>query len=176
MHLFLILMIAISLSMDAFSLALAYGTLNLSMKKVGILSAIVGIYHFFMPLLGFFMGSFILHFLDMDPDVLVFFVLLFLGISMLVETKKEVEVKETLNLFQCLLFGFAVSLDSFSVGIGLKAITNHYIITSCIFSFISFFFTYLGLFLGRKIHLWLGKISTIFGGIILILLGLLYLF
>ena len=49
-----IFLIAIALSMDAFSLSLAYGTLGLTKKEVNKLSVIVGIYHFFMPLIGLF--------------------------------------------------------------------------------------------------------------------------
>ena len=50
MNIILIFIIAISLSMDAFSLALAYGTISLSKKEINILSIVVGIYHFFMYL------------------------------------------------------------------------------------------------------------------------------
>jgi putative Mn2+ efflux pump MntP len=56
MNLFIILVIAISLSMDAFSLSLAYGTLDIDKKNIYTLSIIVGIYHFFMPLIGYFVG------------------------------------------------------------------------------------------------------------------------
>ena len=43
MNLFIILVIAVSLSMDAFSLSLAYGTLGLTKKEVTKLATIVGI-------------------------------------------------------------------------------------------------------------------------------------
>ena len=52
-----ILLIAISLSMDAFSLALVYGLLIYSKKRKLLLSIIVGIYHFFMPLIGMLFGN-----------------------------------------------------------------------------------------------------------------------
>ena len=57
---FTTLIIGISLSMDAFSLALIYGTQSISKKNKIILSIIVGIYHFVMPLLGVFLGNIIL--------------------------------------------------------------------------------------------------------------------
>ena len=50
MEIFVIMIIAVSLSMDAFSLSLAYGTVNLDKKSCLKLSIIVGLYHFFMPL------------------------------------------------------------------------------------------------------------------------------
>ena len=49
--------IAIGLSMDAFSLALAYGTLENNIKKEILLSITVGIFHFFMPLIGPIIGQ-----------------------------------------------------------------------------------------------------------------------
>ena len=176
MHLMVILVIAISLSMDAFSLSLAYGTLNLEKRNIRTLSLIVGLYHFFMPLLGLWIGTLLLHIVPVDPDVIVFFVLTFIGLQMLIESFKKEEIARYMSIGELLLFGLAVSIDSFSVGIGLKVITNRYIICSIIFSVTSFFFTYLGLLLGKKINNMLGKISTILGGSILMLLGFLYLF
>lgn len=176
MHIMMIVMIAVSLSMDAFSLALAYGTLNLERKDIRLLSIIVGIYHFFMPLLGLLIGSFLLKIIRINPDIIVFLVLVFIGIQMLIESFKKEDTVNYMNKWELLLFGFAVSLDSFSVGIGLKAITGHYILCSLIFSFTSFFFTYLGLRLGKTLNLIFGKISTFMGGLVLIILGLVYLF
>ena len=45
-----IIMVAIGLSMDAFSLAILYGTLSFDKKKSLTLSGSVGVFHFFMPL------------------------------------------------------------------------------------------------------------------------------
>ena len=85
MHIFLIITIAVSLSMDAFSLSLAYGTLNLRKKDIISLAVIVGIYHFFMPLLGNLAGSMFLNVFPVSPAVIVFVVLGFIGIQMIIE-------------------------------------------------------------------------------------------
>ena len=53
----LVILIGISLSMDAFSLSLAYGTLNIKNRNINLLTLIVGLYHFFMPLIGMFVGK-----------------------------------------------------------------------------------------------------------------------
>ena len=45
---------------------------------------------------------------------------------------------------------------------------------SSIFSITSFLFTYIGLKLGNKLNQLIGKISTIVGGVVLILFGLIY--
>lgn len=174
MTLLIVLMIAISLSMDAFSLSLAYGTLNIEKRDIIILSITIGIFHFFMPLIGLFLGNRILHLLPVEPNVIVFIVLSFIGIEMIVDTFKNKEVKK-MKKFESLLFGFAVSVDSFSVGLGLESITNNYLISSLIFSIFSFTFTYLGLILGKKINKLVGMFSTLLGGLVLIIIGIFYL-
>ena len=63
MNIILIVIIAISLSMDAFSLALAYGTLQLPPKRIFLLTIIVGIYHFIMPIIGRLMGKIIFYYM-----------------------------------------------------------------------------------------------------------------
>ena len=57
MSLLIVILVAISLSMDAFSLSLAYGTLDLERKNINLLSLIVGAYHFIMPLLGMWFAN-----------------------------------------------------------------------------------------------------------------------
>ncbi|MBS7021206.1 MAG: manganese efflux pump [Firmicutes bacterium] len=176
MHIFLILVIAVSLSMDAFSLSLAYGTLNLERKNVIQLATIVGIYHFVMPLLGNSFGHLLLKFIPVRPELIVFLVLTIIGIQMIIESfKKETEVKQ-MNFFELLAFGLAVSMDSFSVGIGIQAISSHYIISSLLFSISSFIFTYLGLQLGKKLSTIFGKAATLLGGITLIAIGIVYMY
>lgn len=170
----LVIIIAISLSMDAFSLALAYGTLNLNKKDIYKLSLTVGVYHFFMPLLGLFLGSIILKYIN-NPNIIVFIILFIIGIQMIYETFKEEDIKNIVCFKQMLLFGLAVSVDSFSVGIGLNVISKNYLYCSTIFSLFSLTFTYLGLILGKKINNIIGKTSTIIGGLILIIIAFMYL-
>lgn len=176
MSLFMVLAVAISLSMDAFSLSLAYGTLNMEKKQINLLSVIVGLYHLCMPLLGMTVGNTVIHLLPISPNTLVFLVLLFIGIEMIIESFKQENNIKVLNFIEMLVFGFAVSLDSFSVGLGLKVIYQNPIIAASIFMISSFFFTYLGLVLGKKLNDSIGTISTIFGGLALIIIGIIYLF
>jgi putative Mn2+ efflux pump MntP len=170
-----LIIIAISLSMDAFSLSLAYGTLNLKKDYINKLSLIVGIYHFVMPLLGFTIGKMILKIIPINPNIIVAIVLSFIGIEMIIETFKKEESIKIMPLKEMLLFGLAVSIDSFSVGIGLTAITDKYIKAPLLFSIASFIFTNIGLKIGKRINEIIGKISTLIGGITLIIIGITYL-
>lgn len=168
------LIIAISLSMDAFSLALAYGTLDNNKKEIFTLSLIVGIYHFFMPLLGFFLGNKILSIFTINNNYLVSIILVFIGLEMIIDTLRNSDKMCKMKFIQMLVFGFSVSIDSFSLGIGLNSLTNNVFIASLTFSLISFLFTLCGLYIGKKINQILGRVSTLIGGCILILIAFLY--
>lgn len=175
MSIIMVIIIAVSLSMDAFSLSLAYGTLNMEKNEMRLLSIIVGLYHFCMPLMGMWIGTKILDILPIKPDTIVFIVLFFIGLQMIFETFKQDRNISIMKFSELLIFGLAVSIDSFSVGLGLKTIYENTIISAVIFSLSSAFFTHLGLHLGKKINDLLGKVSTLFGGIALIIIGFIYL-
>jgi len=174
MNIILIFIIAVSLSMDAFSLSLAYGTISMSKKEIRLLSIIVGIYHFFMPILGMLIGKFIFNIMHISGDLIVLIIFSFIGINMIIESLKNEEKVKNMKLGEMVLFGLAVSIDSFSLGIGINNISNNFIMCSSIFSITSFLFTYIGLKLGNKLNQLIGKIATIVGGIVLILFGLIY--
>ena len=176
MKILTIVLIAISLSMDAFSLSLLYGTEGIKKKEKIILSLIVGIYHFIMPLIGLSLGSIIKSKIIFSSEILVGIILCLIAIEMLISSFKEKEEKFLLSFPGFLIFGLSVSVDSLTTGIGLPAITSKYILSCTIFSIISFIFTFLGLNLGNVLNQKYGKLSTIIGGTILLMLGMFYIF
>jgi len=86
--------------------------------------------------------------------------------------KKEEKINLDLSFLGIFLFAFGVSIDAFSTGLGLSAITNSKIIAMTIFSIVSFLFTWVGLVIGKKAVEKLGKKANIFGLILLIYLGI----
>ena len=168
----LVFLMAISLSMDAFSLALAYGTLGMGNKDKIILSLVVGIFHLIMPLLGMLVGELILSLFKFNADIVVAIILSFIGIQMIVSSFKKDEELKPLKFSEFFLFGLAVSIDSFSLGITLPNMGVSTIISPFIFAITSAAFTFAGLLIGNKIEKLLGKIATIIGGVILTLIGL----
>ena len=170
----LIFFIAISLSMDAFSLALAYGTISLTKREINTLSIIVGVYHFIMPILGMMFGKFITNLTHIGGDLIVLIIFCFIGINMIIGSFKDDNKISKMKISEMILFGLAVSIDSFSVGIGINSISDNILLCSTIFSIISGFFTYIGLLLGNKLNQLIGKISTIVGGFALIIIGIIY--
>lgn len=169
----IILIIALAISMDAFSLALIYGILNLSNKKQLLLSLIVGLFHLFMPLLGNSFGLSISKLLATKFHLMLIIILIFIGIEMIISSFKPNKKLLVLNYKGMLLFALAVSIDSFTLGISLKAITNNYTLVVFIFFIVSSFITFLGLKLGQKINHVIGQYATIGGGIILIVIAIL---
>ncbi len=167
-----LLWIGIGLSMDTFSLALCYGVLNLTPAKRKLLATIVGSFHFVMPLLGMVLGNIIEQYIYFDMKYVVFVIFILLGSEMIINAfKNEINVI-LLNIVGMFIFAFTVSIDSFSAGIGIKFISNNYIIGSVIFFITSFIFTYSGLVLGGIIGSKYKNTSKIIGGVILIIFAL----
>lgn len=175
MSILVILILAIGLSMDAFSLALIYGTLNLDKKIEKATSIIVGIFHFIMPILGYRLGKLILSIVKINPDILVGIIFIFLGVEMVISIRKEEQVKLLTNVISIIIFAFTVSIDSFSTGIAFAASKTNIFVPSVVFSLISSLFTYLGIKSGKKLSLLFDNIATLIGALILIALGVKYL-
>lgn len=167
--------IAIGLSMDAFSLALAYGTLENNIKKEILLSITVGIFHFFMPLIGAIIGQqFLLQYIN-EANYLVGIIFILLSIEMFLSKNDDKSIKIT-NFLSIIMFAFTVSIDSFSVGIALS-LTNDNITPICLlFSIISALFTIVGVLLGKTIAQKIENKSEYLGATILLLLGIKYIF
>ncbi len=166
---FMIFLIGISLSMDAFSLAIIYGIKGISPKQKLLLSIIVGLYHFFMPLIGYEFGNIINSLRFINIDLIASLILIYIGIDFFF-SKNENEL--SLNTLGLILFGLSVSIDSLTVGIGLKALTNNNYLAAITFSLLSFIFTYTGLHLGNIIGNKIGSYSKKIGGLILIIIAI----
>ena len=174
MSLIVIFILAVGLSMDAFSLSMIYGTLDLPKKMQKLMSIMVGIFHFFMPLLGYEIGELILKVIKINPDILVGIIFIILGIEMLLSLKKEEQIKILTGIVSVLFFAFTVSIDSFSIGVGFGVANVNILLPCLIFSITSAIFTYLGVILGKKLSNKFGSITTLIGAIILIVLGINY--
>ena len=167
-----ILIIGISLSMDAFSLALIYGIQGMTKNEKIYLSLIVGIYHFIMPLIGLIFGTILSNINLISIDIVAMLILIYIGIDLIISNSKKEERLE-ISKIGFLIFGLSVSIDSLTIGIGLKAITNNFFLSSITFSLTSLIFTYLGLSIGNIIGSKIGSYSKILGGIILIIIAIL---
>ena len=162
-----IFLIGVALSMDAFSIALSIGTTHLSKNRFILIPIVVSIMHFIMPLIGLFLGNQILSVININPKIIMTIILLYLAFLMYKDRNND-KVPKINSLLSIFLYAISVSLDSFSVGIGLKALTDKILIPPIIFSLCAGTITYMGLILGKYSQkVWKEKASLI--GIILLI-------
>ena len=169
---FYYMFMAVGLSMDSFSLAIVYGANDFPRKKILLLSIIVGIYHFVMPNLSGFLGGLFLTNLSKYSNFIAGIVFAILGVEMIISFKDEDNKYQLDKFLELLLFGLAVSIDSFTVGLALSLEKANLIVAGLIFSIVSAIFTLLGLLLGKFLSEKTGKFSKIIGIIILFLLAI----
>lgn len=162
----------IGLSMDAFSLSLSLGITNPSNKTIIKTSIIVGVFHFIMPILGYLIGNTFRYKIN-SINILTF--LLFVVLSLEMYKNREKEEKSILNNLTIILIALSVSIDSLTVGIALGLNNEFIYVASTLFSIISFIFTYLGLYLGKKLKQKYKKTSIYIGIILLLIVAFKYL-
>lgn len=164
-----IILIAVSLSIDAFVLATSYGINNIKVKKAIITAIVVGIFHFFMPLVGNIIGTNLFANTIFKPKIIMFLVFLLLSIDMFISFFEKDRKIRTLNLIGIIFFAFSVSFDSLSIGIGITYLYNNIFLVVSTFSIVSLLFTLLGFFIGKRISMKIGKYSFLIGSTILFL-------
>lgn len=170
-----VLFVAISLSMDTFSLSLSYGMLNINKRDIIKISLLVGLFHFFMPLLGNIFGEIIFKRIPINEKFLIGVIFLIISVEIICSLFKEKKVSPIRSSLDMIFFSITVSIDSFITGICLDVFYLNYFFIVFIFMIISFSFTYFGLYFGYYIHSKIGIIAEIIGVIILITLSFFYL-
>lgn len=121
--------IAVGLSMDAFSLAILYGTNGFSMKKSMILSTNVGILHFIMPNLGNLLGKSFLKGFIFCGNIITGIVFLFLSVQMIMSFNEKEDTNNLEGYIELFLFAIAVSISScpIKILINQKAFMGNYL-------------------------------------------------
>lgn len=172
MNLFYIILVAISLSMDTFSLSLSIGTLFSNIKKMVLLSLTVGIFHFIMPLIGSSIGSSFINLFHINTHLLSGLIFMYIAIDMFREYKNKEEKSFIMNLSNIIVFSLGVSLDSFGVGFTLNTEFAINLIYSFIFALFAFSFTFLGLKLGDILKQKVGSYAILLGASLMSILAL----
>ncbi len=163
--------------MDALSVATVTG---FSLKTVGFrqaskISINFGAFHIMMPMAGWLAGSTIV-WLIADYDHWVAFLLLaFVGGKMIYEAsraKERIEASKMLDNLNLLFFSVAVSIDAIAVGLSFYLEDLPILVPAMIIGAVTFAFTFAGIILGNRIGRFIGKGTQIFGGVVLIAIGL----
>lgn len=174
-YILLYFFMAIGLSMDAFSLAIVYGSTGINKKKIINMSLTVGLLHFIMPNIGDKLGEKFLQGFISYGNIITGLIFLVLAVQMIVSLKDKETTTELNNYLELFLFSIAVSLDSFTLGIALSLEGHNLMIGGIIFALISSIFTLIGLLFGKFLSYKTGIIGKIIGITILLLLSLKYL-
>lgn len=173
-----ILLIAVALGMDAFSLCVGIGMKGIRLLHVAKIGAAIAAFHVIMPLAGFFMGKYVS---TLFGDVAVMIgggLLILLGAHMIYSSVRGGNAPSfhTGSLFGLLTFAISVSVDSLSVGVSLGVFATDLIATVLLFGGMGGLLSVLGLLLGRRVGQLIGESGEAIGGAILLLFGLLFLF
>lgn len=172
-------MIGIGLAMDAFAVAVGKG---LSLKRMQWkVAIIVGVYFGFfqalMPFLGYVSGKFVGNIITRFSGFITFGLLCFVGGSMIKEAF-NIEENEDNNFDFCsmIILAIATSIDAFAVGITFSFYELNIILAIFLIGIITFLLSICGVKIGNLFGNKYEKSAQIFGGIILILIGIKALF
>ena len=170
--------IAVGLAMDAFSVSLAGGAaLKKDIAKTAVLTGLMfGFFQFAMPVIGWLVGAPISSVIDPYGYWIVVALFFFIGGKMIYDAVKGEEEGVSLIGFKVLtLLAIATSIDALAVGISYGLIGEAILIPSIIIGVVAFAFSFAGVLAGHKLSDVLGSKMEIFGGIVLILIGLKFL-
>lgn len=166
-----LLLLGLALAMDAFAVSIAKGMI-LRTHVVPNAFKIAFFFAFFqglMPFLGFMFGSIFDERLTAVSHLLSFLILTFLGIQMI---RSKEECDECLDIKNILILAIATSLDAMAAGLSL-AFLDVNIFTAILYIIgVTFFLCFLGALLGKKLNRILKNKATMFGGLLLIFIGI----
>lgn len=175
-------LLGVGLAMDAFSVSLANGLNEPCMRKRK-MCGVAGVFAFFqalMPMIGWICVHTIVRYFQAFEKFIPWIALLLLGFiggKMLVEGIKNKEEdpcgKSGVGFVGLLVQGVATSIDALSVGFTIAEYELVMaLVSALIIAAVTFGICMLGLFLGKKFGTKLSGKATVFGGAILILIGI----
>ena len=178
MTLWELVLIAISLSMDAFAVAMCKGVTmkKLSLKNGIIIAVFFGFFQMLMPFLGWLICSAFEQYIEAVDHWIAFGLLMFLGVKMIIDAIRDKDEEETgeykLDIKELFLLAIATSIDALAVGITFALLSVNIYSSIGIIGPITFVISLGGVFIGHKFGVRFKQKAEIAGGIILCLLGI----
>ncbi len=177
MSLFSVFLIALGLSVDGLAVSVSSGVCmrNAQLFTAVKLALIMGLFHFIMPLVGWLAGSEFKPLIQAYDHWIAFGLLAFIGGKMLFEVFRAKDAEPGINLHNnMMIFGLslATSIDALIVGVSFGLLDVPVFIPVLIIGFTMFVVSLLGCWLGRKIGSRFNRGFEVFGGLVLIGLGL----
>jgi manganese efflux pump family protein len=176
MSLVTIFLLAVALGVDAFSVAIGIGATNdkKSIAPVLRLSCAFGIFQFAMPIAGWLAGSTVVDIIAGFDHWIAFILLFLIGGNMIREglgNKSEEKKADATRGWPMLLLSIATSIDALAVGFSFSLLKTPILLTAVIIGIVCFFMTAVGMVFGKGLAKFFGKKVEIFGGLVLIAIG-----
>ena len=175
------ILLGVGLAMDAFSVSLANGLNEPCMKKrkTALIAGIFAFFQFAMPMIGWVLVSTAANlFTSFEPFIpwIALALLGFIGSKMIYEGIKNPDCEcecRSLCLVTLIVQGIATSIDALSVGFTIADYDVIGALLACLLiGLVTFFICLAGIIIGKKAGTALAGKAGIFGGVILIVIGL----
>ena len=173
-----VFILAIGLSMDSFAVSIGCGLAEqkISFRHAAKISFSLAFFQGLLPVAGWYMGTEIKGYVEEFDHWIAFFLLLFLGGKMILESFKKDDHNETSDIYSwrhIITLSIATSIDALVVGFSYALASSRNIFGGAlIIGAVTFFFAMLGIRIGKDVGSSLGPKVELFGGIILIGIGL----
>lgn len=171
-----LLILAVSLSMDAFAVAickgLAFGRIRL--RQALVVGLYFGVFQAAMPTIGYFLGMSFRQYIESFDHWIAFGLLAFLGARMIIEAVRggEEEVSSSLDIREMTLLAIATSIDALAAGISLSVLDASIGTAALFIGIITFSLSVAAVYIGGYIGAKFKKPAELAGGAALVLLGI----
>jgi len=170
-------LIGIGLSMDCFAVSLVIGTTTKTrlIYAAAIIALCFGAFQAGMTGIGWLAGVSLIGLISAYDHWIAFVLLAIVGGKMIWEGVRGEEDEtplEGIRIVPVVVLSFATSIDALAVGISFGVLQTAVVIPALIIGIVCFGISFAGVMLGERLETFLGNKMEIFGGIILILIGL----
>ncbi len=173
-----ILLLAIGLAMDCFSVSVAAGLSSHNTQKgpFVLMALFFGLFQALMPVIGWFCANQFAAYMDQFDHWIAFLLLLYLGGNMIRESfKDEEQTAEISHLRTLLVLSIATSIDALAVGISFACIGmstfGDILLPIIVIGSVSFVLSCVGSLIGAMVGKRINLRAELLGGIILIVIG-----
>lgn len=172
-----IILIAIGLAMDCFAVSIACGIVLKPFRFAPAfrIALLFGLFQAGMPLLGWLAGTSFQHLIESFDHWIAFGILLLLGGRMIWENFFSHPDEKSLNPYKLrvvLMLALATSIDALAVGISFAFLRIDLWLSVLLIGIASLFFSGVGLFIGERYGHRFNIPAELFGGIVLIGIGI----
>ena len=173
-------LLGVGLAMDAFSVSLANG-MNEKRMKIGRMCTVAGVFAFFqalMPLLGWVAVHTVLEYFESFSVFIPYIALIllsYIGGKMIYEgIKKDCDCEDcSVGLWGLIVQGVATSIDALSVGLDIGEYSFiEALVCAVVIAIVTFIICMFGVWAGKKFGNMLSNKATVFGGVILVGIGI----